>query len=114
MLVKPIRHIEQVVGSILVVCQNKNLLSPSMRGLMVESGTNICRATLLTGLENEHPRSSAVALRMVLDLNVQIPLHPVEEQRLDFACLGADLQAASGVVLQVVAQTQADRTLAIG
>jgi hypothetical protein len=51
---------------------------------------------------------------MVLDLNVQIPLHPVEEQRLDFACFGADLQAASGVVLQVVAQTQADRTLAIG
>jgi hypothetical protein len=70
--------------------QNKNLLSPSVCGLMVEPGSNIYSATLLPILENEYP-NPAVALRMFFNLGMQILLHTVEEQWLDLARLGADL-----------------------
>jgi hypothetical protein len=42
---------------------------------------------------------------MLFDLRMQVPLHMVKQQRLDLARLGTDLQAASGLVFEVVFET---------
>jgi hypothetical protein len=38
---------------------------------------------------------------VIFDPGVKVQLHPIEQQRLDIAGFGADLQTASGVMIEV-------------
>jgi hypothetical protein len=100
--VEPHGHVEQVVCRVLLVSEDEYLLPSCMGGLVVEPGTDICRTALLAGLEYQHPDPTSVLSGMLFDPRMQVPLHTVEQQRLDLARLSKDLQAASGVVFEVV------------
>jgi hypothetical protein len=81
--------------------QDEHLLPSRVRGLVVKSGADISGAILLAGFEDQHPDTSA-DLSVLFDPGMQELLHPVEQQRLNAACLGADLQTAgSGAPLGI-------------
>ena len=53
MLVKPLRHAEQVIGRVLLMGQDKHLLPALVRGLPVEPRGNVGRTALLPSLEDQ-------------------------------------------------------------
>jgi hypothetical protein len=52
MLMKANRHIEQIVGRVLLMGQNEHLLAADMRRFVIISRTDIGRAALLPRLED--------------------------------------------------------------
>jgi hypothetical protein len=113
-LVEPHGHVEQIVRRILLMRENENLLTPSVGRLVIKPGTDICRAALLSGLEDQHSDPTSVLVGVHFDPRMQVLLHTVEQQRLDLARLRTDLQAASGVMCEVVSETLPDRPLSLG
>jgi hypothetical protein len=65
---------------------------------------------LLPSLEDQHP-NPAIPACVIFDLLVQVALHPVEQQRLDPAGLGADLEASGSVEFEIGLQSPAKRQL---
>jgi len=116
MIVKPLHHLEQVPGRLLLVGEDEDAQAAVAAGAVVEAPAHIGRAALLAALENE--RADLASRRLLrLELLMNMALGAVEQERHDGARLGADAQPLGGeeLVIGVEAlQSRAGVRLALG
>src|SRR5690606_26843428 len=111
-VVEPLRHAEQVVRGALLVRQDECLAAAAMRRSPVIAPLDVGATAPLTRLQDQRPYLARLA-ELLLQAIVQQPLRPVQRERLDVARLRADLQAARGVMLEIVLKPLPDGPLTI-
>lgn len=83
-------HLEQIAGGGVFVGEDVDTEAVGVSDLMIEARTDIGAAALLSAFEDEGS-NPADALLLFLESGVNVPLDPVEYQRLDRSRLGPDL-----------------------
>ena len=82
MLVIAVDHLEQVLRRRILMRQNKGA-QPVMHGrAVIEPAADVRGAPLLPALQDQRP-DTARPLPLILQAHVNVPLRPVEYQRLD-------------------------------
>ena len=90
-LVIALDHFEQILCRLILMRENEDTQADVAAGTMIEAGTDIGRTSLLAPLENQCPHFASRGPLRFKSL-VDIGLGPIEDQRLDRASLGPDLE----------------------
>ena len=103
-LVVAFDHFEQILRRLILMRENKDTQADIAAGTMIETGTDIGRTSLLAAFEDQGPHLASRGPLRFKSL-VDIGLGPIEDQRLDRASLGPDLEVLRGKEFQAFIAT---------